>query len=113
DDQIKNKDLSFFNLVYIRFNERMEDVKKIYPEVLNEPFDFSKQESINVDYDNLAYANSEKELKARWKQQLKFTTLSGYYDLVEDQKNKKKGIAATNDEDDETDVDFVETEKTT
>src|SRR5690606_35526602 len=113
DDQIKNKDLSFFNLVYTRFDERMEDVKKIYPEVLNEPFDFSKQESINVDYDNLAYAKYEKELKARWMQQLKCTTLSGYYDLVEDQKNKKKGIAATNDEDDETDVDVVEAEEAT
>jgi carboxyl-terminal processing protease len=114
DDQIKNKDLSFFDLVYSRFNERMDDVKKIYPEVLSEPFDFSQQETINVDYDNLAYANSEKELKARWKQQLKFTTLSGYYDLVEDQKNKEKGITATDKRSDtEEDIDFLESEKTT
>src|SRR5690554_5762955 len=27
DDQIKNKDLSFFNLVHSRFLQRMEDVK--------------------------------------------------------------------------------------
>lgn len=114
DDQIKNKDLSFFNLVYNRFNERMEDVKKIYPEVLSEPFDFSQNETINVDYDNLAYANSEKELKARWKQQLKFTTLSGYYDLVEDQKNRENGITATDKRsDDEDDADFFEAETTT
>src|SRR5690606_16912311 len=91
DDQIKNKDLSFFNMVYDRFNQRMEAVKKIYPEVLAHPFDFSKNETIDVDYDNLAYANSNKELKERWKQQLKFTTLSGFYDLVEDKKNKEKG----------------------
>src|SRR5690606_10527566 len=101
DDQIKNKDLSFFDLVYDRFNERMEDVKKIYPEVLSEPFDFTKQETINVDYDNLTYATSQKELKARWKQQLKFTTLSGYYDLVEDQKNREKGITSSAKNDDE------------
>src|SRR5690606_21054851 len=31
DDPIKNTDLSFFDLVYGRFQERMEDVKKIYP----------------------------------------------------------------------------------
>jgi carboxyl-terminal processing protease len=92
DDQIKNKDLSFFDLVYGRFQERMEDVKKIYPEVLNKPFDFTETETIDVDYDNLAYANSIKQLKSRWKQQLKFTTLAGYYDLVEDQNNKEKGI---------------------
>lgn len=97
DDQIKNKDLSFFNLVYDRFNQRMEDVKKIYPAVLDQPFDFSEKETINVDYDNLAYATSEKELKARWKQQLKFTTLSAYYDLVEEQNNREKGPTAAED----------------
>ncbi len=99
DDQIKNKDLSFFDLVYTRFLERMADVKKIYPDVLSKPFDFNEQESINVDYDNLAYATSLKDLQSRWKQQLKFTTLSGYYDLVEEQTNKEQGITSTKDED--------------
>ena len=107
DDQLKNKDLSFFDLVYERFNERMEDVKKIYPEVLDKPFDFTVNETINVDYDNLAYANSIKELKARWKQQLKFTTLSAYYDLVEDQKNREKGITSATDKEDEADISEV------
>lgn len=94
DDQIKNKDLSFFNEVYDRFLQRMEDVKKIYPEILNKPFDYTEKETINVDYDNLAYAESMKDLKTRWKQQLKFTTLSSYYDLVEEQKNKKENLAS-------------------
>lgn len=112
DDQIKNKDLSFFDLVYSRFEERMADVQKIYPEVLGVPFDFTEIESINVDYDHLAYATSKKELKARWKQQLKFTTLSGYYDLVEDQKKREKGITASEkNEDVEDDADFSEASK--
>lgn len=112
DDQIKNKDLSFFDLVYGRFQERMEDVKKIYPEVLSKPFDFNEKEIINVDYDKLAYAESKKELKARWKQQLKFTTLSGYYDLVEDQKNKEKGITSSEETTDkEDDIDLSEAGK--
>ncbi|WP_170227865.1 carboxy terminal-processing peptidase [Aequorivita lipolytica] len=118
DDQIKNKDLSFFDLVYSRFNERMENVKKIYPEVLSEPFDFTQQETINVDYDNLAYATSKKELKERWKQQLKFSTLAGYYDLVENQNNREKGIASTEEmkdtEEDEMDLpESLEKPKTT
>ncbi len=100
DDQIKNKELAFFNLVYTRFQERMEDVKKIYPEVLSEPFNFNEKETIDVDYDNLTYAASLKDLQARWKKQLKFSTLSGYYDLVEDQKNKEKGESATDEKED-------------
>lgn len=109
DDQIKNKDLSFFDLVYTRFLERMADVKKIYPDVLSKPFDFNEQESINVDYDNLAYATSLKDLQSRWKQQLKFTTLSGYYDLVEEQNNKEKGISSTKEIQDDKVTDFSET----
>lgn len=113
DDQIKNKDLAFFDLVYSRFRERMEDVQKIYPEVLSKPFDFGAKEIINVDYDNLEYAASMKDLKARWQQQLKFTTLAGYYDLVQEQKNKEKGITAAKDEDmeDET-LEVSESKKT-
>ncbi len=84
DDQIKVKDLAFFDLVYNRFRERMEDVKKVYPIVLDSPFDYSKEEVINVDYDIILFANSQKELKERWRKQLKFSTISNYYDLIED-----------------------------
>ncbi len=84
DDQIKVKDLAFFDLVYSRFRERMEDIKKIYPEVLDTPFDYSKDEMIDVDYDNITYAASKKEIKERWRKQLKFSTISNYYDLIED-----------------------------
>lgn len=102
DDQIKNKDLTFFNQVHARFLERVKDVKKIYPEVLAKPFDFTKNETINVDYDNLDFAETQKELKDRWKLQLKFSTLSSYYDLVEEQENRKKGVSKSESE--ETDV---------
>ncbi|WP_042491568.1 carboxy terminal-processing peptidase [Aequorivita sublithincola] len=114
DDQIKNKDLSFFDLVYGRFQERMDDVKKIYPEVLSKSFDFNEKEIIDVDYDNLAYAESKKALKERWKQQLKFTTLSGYYDLVEEQKKRESGDTITDTEetiDDENIIDISGKEK--
>ncbi len=86
DDQIKNKELTFFDLVYTRFNQRMENVKGFYSDLLDLPFDYSKNESINVDYDNLEYATSEKEIKDRWRQQLKFSTISSYYDLIEENK---------------------------
>ncbi len=88
DDQILNKDLTFFNLVYSRYVERLEESKKIYVDVLSKPFDYGIQESINVDYDNLPYANSKKELKERWRLQLKFSTIGNYYDLIEEEGQK-------------------------
>ncbi len=86
DDQIKNKELTFFNLVYTRFTERMKDVEEIYPEVLAKPFDYTKNETINVDYDNTEFSANKKELKQRWEQQMKFSALSSYYDFMQEQK---------------------------
>ncbi len=90
DDQIKNKELTFFNLVHARFAERMDEVKGMYGEILDIPFDYSEKETINVDYDNLGYAKSKKEVRQRWRKQLKFSTISSYYDLIEEDKTKSE-----------------------
>ncbi len=84
DDQIKSKDLTFFNLVYTRLMKRMEEAKAIYPKVLETPFDFLKQDSINADFEKIPYASSKKELKQRWRKQLKFSVISSLYDLIEE-----------------------------
>ena len=85
DDQIKGKDLAFFNLTHERLLERMKEVRGIYKEILAEPFDFSEEEDINTNYEEIEYISSREELKERWRKQLKFTTLGNYYDKKEDQ----------------------------
>ncbi|SDX48002.1 carboxy terminal-processing peptidase [Aequorivita viscosa] len=112
DDQIKNKDLTFFNLVHSRFLQRTDDVRKLYPEILAKSFDYSENETINVDYDNLEYAKNTKELQERWRKQLKFTSLSSYYDLVEEQKNRKEGKNAVKENFDAENVDSEEYSET-
>ena len=78
DDQIKNTDISFFNLVYERLMQRMGDAREIYDEVLDTPFDFNVEESIDVDYEKQGYAASVDELKERWRMQLKYATIGTY-----------------------------------
>ncbi|MDT7829263.1 carboxy terminal-processing peptidase [Pricia sp. S334] len=78
DDQIKNTDISFFNLVYDRLMTRMSEARDIYKEVLDTPFDYSAKESIDIDYENLPFAASKEDLKERWRQQLKYATLGTY-----------------------------------
>ena len=87
DDQLINKELTFFNLVYDRYMQRQKEAEGIYGKVLSEPFDYSKDETINVDYDEMAYVSSKAELKERWRAQLKFSTISNFYDLMEEQAN--------------------------
>ena len=86
DDQIRNKDLSFFNLVFERYSKRQIESKKLYKEILNTVFDYSLEEVINVDYEEIGYVSSKKEMKERWRKQLKFSTISNYYDLVDEKR---------------------------
>ena len=84
DDQIKIKDVTFFKLVYTRLIDRIAEIEKIYPRILELSFDYSIDEELNVDYDNITYPKNIKALENRWRKQLKFTTISNYYDLIEE-----------------------------
>jgi len=78
DDQLKNTDISFFNIVYDRLMVRMDEAREIYREVLNVPFDYSREEYIDVDYENVGYATDRSELSDRWRKQLKYATIGAY-----------------------------------
>ncbi|MGB5554622.1 MAG: carboxy terminal-processing peptidase [Flavobacteriaceae bacterium] len=78
DDQIKNTDISFFNLVHERLMLRMGEAKEIYKSVLEQPFDYLQNESINIDYDKVPFASSKEDLKERWRKQLKYATMGTY-----------------------------------
>lgn len=91
DDMIKDKDLTFFNLTNSRLLQRMEESRDIYSSILDNPFDFNTNESINVDYEKLPFAKNKKELVDRWRKQLKLQALSSITDkqkLEEDKKAK-------------------------
>ncbi|MGB5378956.1 carboxy terminal-processing peptidase [Muriicola sp.] len=90
DDQIKNTDISFFNLVHERYIQRMDEVKVIIDEVLDEPFDYTIEESINSDYEKRPFTSSKAELKERWRKQLKFWTLNTFDTKLKDEIEKKK-----------------------
>lgn len=94
DDEIKNKEINFFDLAYDRLNTRMEEARSIYKEILSKPFDFSEKEEINTDYEEQPYVSSKEEMRDRWKKQLKFNTLINYYDLKQDEKTKKEKDAS-------------------
>lgn len=88
DDQIRNEDIVFFDLAYNRLRQRMEEAKSYYGEVLEAPFDYDVDETLDTNYENLDYARNKKELKDRWRVQLKFNSLSAYYDKIDEQKQR-------------------------
>jgi carboxyl-terminal processing protease len=82
DDQIKAYDVSFFNLTHDRLLQRIAESKKLYTEILSKPFDFSKDEDYSADYEKLDYVDSKRDMKERWRQQLKFSTIANYDDAI-------------------------------
>lgn len=90
DDQIISYEVTFFNLTYQRLLKRMEESKEIYREILASPFDFNVDEEFNADYENVDYVSSRKEMKERWRKQLKFSAIANYHDLILDQEKTKK-----------------------
>ena len=89
DDQIRDKDLSFFDEVYQTYLQRSEATKSYYRALLDKPFDYTREESINTDYENLTYAATAQDLEEHWRKQLKYTALSNLYDLIEEQKEAR------------------------
>lgn len=90
DDQINNKELSFFDLTHTRLLERMEETRGLYKEILATPFDFSKEEIVETDYEKRPYATTKEEMKDRWRKQLKFSTIATFYDKKQEEERKSE-----------------------
>ncbi len=90
DDQIKDKEVSFFNLTFEKLMQRSEEARKIYKEILAQPFNFEEEEEINTNYDELDYVSSKEELRERWRKQLKFSTLITFHNKQEEEQQKKE-----------------------
>ena len=63
----------------------MGQVKEFYGELLNDPFDFSLKDSINLNFEEIPYARTLNGLKELWRKRFKLSTLEYYSDLVEQQ----------------------------
>ena len=94
DDQIREGDISFFNLTYDRLMIRMGQVKEFYEESLSDPFDFSAKDSINLNFEEIPYARTLNGLKELWRKRFKLSTLEYFSDLVEQEDFKKEKDSA-------------------
>ncbi|EKT3967051.1 putative S41A family C-terminal processing peptidase [Flavobacterium psychrophilum] len=76
DDMIHNRDLTFFKLTYERLQKRMREVEVVYKSLNEKPYDFTIDETINLDSDKNAFAKNYSELKNRWRLQMKLSILA-------------------------------------
>lgn len=102
DDEIRgDQPVEFFLAAGELFNKRIEDAAKVYNEVLNQPFSYTVDESINLDEDKSKVPATEADMKETWRKRLKYLALDRYSESLElREKNKgKEGFAVkTNEE---------------
>lgn len=87
DNAVQDFNLRFFDLSYDRINKAVEKTRKWYPELLQQPFDFSIKEAIETDGEKRGWAKDDAELKEFWRTYLKYETLTRLSDKVKDQES--------------------------
>jgi len=88
DDQVKQQDLTFFDLSNTLINQGIEKTKGFYESLLETPFDFSKDEVIETDPEKREWAKDNEELKEQWRMYFKYDVLARIVNKLEDQEKK-------------------------
>lgn len=85
--KISNVDCRFIDDVYALYKKRVNDAGQIADEVLKKKFDFTTNEFIETDRKKTTWAESEEELKERWRKTIKFISLN----MKESEETTKQG----------------------
>ncbi len=88
DDSFKSPNLNFFDIVYEVYIERMSESEKILSNVLSTPFNFSKDEVFELDFETLDYVQTKDEMYDRWRRLLKIYVIENYHNEIEDDLRK-------------------------
>jgi carboxyl-terminal processing protease len=75
DDMLNARDVSFAYTVYERFLTRVDERLKIIQELLKGDFDFTRDEYLITEPDEVQYAKSEQEAQERWRRRIKYDLL--------------------------------------
>lgn len=87
DDDLEEGKMELMNLASTRLQGRITEVADFYDDILSRPFDFSRDESIELDGEKRTYCKNLDELKEYWRKILKYNSLINYVNLVRVEKN--------------------------
>ncbi len=90
DDAIRNRDLTFFYLAVDIIAKRIEEVSHLYTNLLEKPFDYSIEETIQLDFEKRSYPKTKEERKDAWRRSLKYQTLSNVNKKLKAQEKAKE-----------------------
>jgi carboxyl-terminal processing protease len=91
DDEIHGSPLAFFAAADEIYKNRIIEAEAMYKNYIEKPFEFTKNDVLELDADKVDFASNDSEKQERWRKYLKWQTLDRYIDAQETQeKNKAK-----------------------
>ena len=90
DDEIHGATISFQPAVSRIYEIRIKETQALFNQIMDKPFDFSKDDSVLLNTDKLGYPKDEVERAKRWEMLLKYRTIERYASLI-DEREKNKG----------------------
>ena len=88
DDEFRSLNTDFFDLVHARYIQRRNEAELFYTELLEKPFDYSKNEEIDLDYEDQGYPITLRQRSEKWRKQLKFSTLNIVHSKLEEEEKR-------------------------
>src|SRR5207344_2520385 len=97
DEEILGKaTMEFYPTAGEIYQKRVNEVMAIYKDILAKPFDFSVNESVQLDGDKIDYPADENARKEVWRKRLKFMTLERFADLQQQREKADKKDTSLN-----------------
>lgn len=76
DDEYTARSFEFFDLSSDLIEKRLLESKDYFTRFLSKPFDFDKEESLDLEPDRTSFASSKKKMEDKWRKALKFQVLT-------------------------------------
>src|SRR5260221_6453154 len=101
DEILGTAHVQFVPAVTEVFKKRLAETEAVYKDILSKPFEFTKDEDFDQNYDKMKFPRTEADRREAWRKRLKFLTLERYSELMDHQEaNKGKNDFVTRSNED-------------
>ncbi len=104
DDQAQKRTFEFFDLSTVVIEKSIRKAKGIFVDVIDDEFDYSKEEFIEMDTEKRLFAKDDTELKDHWRKMIKYDILTRLNRKMEEQEEELSGNSEDNPKSDAKDV---------
>ncbi len=89
DNEIQGGQVQFVPAVAVIYKKRIAETEQYYKDILAKPFEFTKDETVNLDAEKLEFPATQEDKKEMWRKRVKYMTLERYSDLLQSRDKEK------------------------